>query len=589
MRGSAVMTYVFGGAFVLLFLFTLNGARRPFRAWLEKPRVSSEVLVPSDASTLFLIVHGFGGGQQWAELAAALRERGAGAVVGLRYAPLSSADPLEVTRRLAAEAARHYDAARHDRVVLIGVSMGALLARRMFLDAHERGAPWAEAIDRIVLVAGMNRGWDITGHKPADLGALRYLQLWLGSWFSRLTEIASLPVEMEAGSPFVANLRLDWMHALRTEQLAKLEVVQLLGDIDDLVSDQDNKDLAAFGAARFVWLRVRGTGHGDAWYFTDDREEGGLSLGEYRKRKFLAAATATFEDLQLDNERDPFATDEDVTHVVFVIHGIRDLGQWAAAFELQLKEQFESVQLAKKKLVVASLRYGYFGMGPFLLLSKRQNYVRWLMDEYTEILARYPKVEQIHFVGHSNGTYLLASALERYTSLKVNRVVFGGSVVRADYDWARVLERGQVDEVRNYVAADDWIVALFPRFFEPAWSRGIFANDLGSAGFQGFHAPSVTNIAYLTGGHGAFLEKDRTAEIARYLIHGDGTPKAPDAKQQSTLWKLGWAFGTWLVVWPLLALAIVWTGWHVVMSATEPRWPMALGYLLLLTLILRSA
>jgi len=594
MRGARMLNIVLGVLFFVLILATLFGWQRAPRGWLTDPKVASEVFatelsgtqVTDRPRTLFLVVHGFGGSKQWKDLIGPLGQKGT--VIGLHYDPYSSACPLQVSELFSAEVARHYDAARYDRVVLIGISMGAPLARRTFLDAWKKKTAWAAAVDRIVLVAGMNRGWTVTHHRPKDMGWLVYAQLYVGTWLARLTDVGALAMAMEAGSPFVANLRLDWMRALREEGLQSLVVVQLLGDIDDFVSDQDNKDLAALGSARFVWLRVRGTGHSDTWNFSDKHEEAGITLGAYRKKKFMDAVTADFELLDKASEKDPVATDEDTTHLVFVIHGIRDLGQWAAAFERSLNEEFAPLKKQGKKLQIASLRYGYFGMGPFLLLSKRQNHVRWLMDQYTELLARYPKVEQIHFVGHSNGTYLLASALEHYQSLRLDRVVFGGSVVRQDFDWGRILRDKQVKEVRNYVAADDNIVAWFPRFFELPISF-FFYNDLGSAGFNGFE-PEVSglrNIRYLKGGHGAILKK-RTAEIAHYLVHGRGEPAAPDTSKQQTFAKAG-SSGVTVALWAVLGWLIIWVGWNVVMSAPEPRWPMLFAYVGLLLALLLGA
>ena len=110
------------------------------------------------------------------------------------------------------------------------------------------------------------------------------------------------------------------------------------------------------------------------------------------------------------------------------------------------------------------------------------------MDEYTETLAKYPNVKTIDLIGHSNGTYLMASALAHYDSLRVDKVVFAGSVVPQDFDWERVKSRIKKNGlVRNYVAADDWVVALFPRLFELP-ILNFLGNDIGSAGFNGFRA-----------------------------------------------------------------------------------------------------
>ena len=112
--------------------------------------------------------------------------------------------------------------------------------------------------------------------------------------------------------------------------------------------------------------------------------------------------------------------------------------------------------------------------------------MKWFMDEYTETLARYPHATDIAFVGHSNGTYLLAEALRMYDSMRVNRVVFGGSVVPKDYAWCCTPAQRAVERVRNYVASDDAVVALFPRFFELPVIRRVLGNNIGSAGFNGF-------------------------------------------------------------------------------------------------------
>jgi hypothetical protein len=56
-------------------------------------------------------------------------------------------------------------------------------------------------------------------------------------------------------------------------------------------------------------------------------------------------------------------------------------------------------------------------------------------------------------------------------------------VVRRQYDWDRYIARGQVQEVANYVATADWVVAFFPKALQ---TLGI--QDLGSAGHDGFRS-----------------------------------------------------------------------------------------------------
>ena len=88
------------------------------------------------------------------------------------------------------------------------------------------------------------------------------------------------------------------------------------------------------------------------------------------------------------------------------------------------------------------------------------------MDSYTEELAHYPSATTFDFIGHSNGTYILASALQRYRTLKVNDVYFAGSVVPQKYKWTDLVAAKRVGRVVNVVATNDWVVAIFPRLFE---------------------------------------------------------------------------------------------------------------------------
>lgn len=577
--------------------------------WPDDPNPDIEGVFQSgntSQKTLFVYVHGLERGRDWHSMREVLSPHGSTLRLNYPYAAFSNADPLVVARRLSEEINSYFEADNHERVVLIGQSMGALLVKRIFLDAEEADQPWASRVKRVVLVAGMNRGWDISGQKPSDMSFGTRFRIWFGTWVGRMVGFGKLILSAETGTPFVANLRMDWIKRMADPDRPGIEVVQLLGDIDNMVSAEDNKDLRAVANGRFAWIKVRGSGHPNIVDFKDDTKVGNLKLGDYRRQKFALATTEPdFDVLDRENEVLPFQPDPDVTHVVFVVHGIRDLGEWAAAFEQELQKQFKDLKPpgSDAKLAIASVRYGYFGMGPFLLRPVREKYVKWLMDEYTETLAQYPNADQVHFVGHSNGTYLLTAALERYSSLDLGRIVFGGSVVRKDYPWSDVLKElppidGSEKDIRvvNYTAIDDWVVALFPRFFEPKLMAPL-RNDIGSAGFNGFTTadPQVENIGGLSGGHAAFLS--RIPEIADFILTGkkEGIQAGKQISAQDSqggmlamLSDLGSRWATWVIVWPLLAIVIVVVGWHVVTAAAEPRWPIFVAYAVLLLLILRN-
>ena len=108
------------------------------------------------------------------------------------------------------------------------------------------------------------------------------------------------------------------------------------------------------------------------------------------------------------------------------------------------------------------------------------------------------------------------------------RVVFAGSVVRRDYNWDVLV--GRVAGIRNYVGSADWVVGLFPKFFElPGLST--LNPDLGSAGFDGFMRPFArrnnAQVEFVRGGHGAALDPRNRQSIVSYIIEDSFVP--PDS------------------------------------------------------------
>jgi hypothetical protein len=211
------------------------------------------------------------------------------------------------------------------------------------------------------------------------------------------------------------------------------------------------------------------------------------------------------------------------------MHGIRDYGEWTD----QLRALIQKPSQESPKTVVVNEKYGRFPMLPFLLYSDRQKNVRIFMDEYTENRAKFPRADVFDYVGHSNGTYILASALHKYKTLNVNRVYFAGSVVPRSYDWIDLLNKGRVLHVANVVAAGDWVVAIFPRFFEQIaeWA-GVKPTDglldIGSGGFRGFADSKdpegrVENFQFAEGSHGIGVDtadKTKLEAIASYISSG---------------------------------------------------------------------
>lgn len=349
---------------------------------------------------------------------------------------------------------------------------------------------------------------------------------------------------LKRGSPFVANLRVQWINLVRSGHPMP-RTVQILGDMDDLVTSRDNIDLQA--GRNFVYLNApRGTTHTTV---VDLRNPA-------REQMFLRALLTPDNDLRSEYVLpDAQSPDERVEQVVFIVHGIRDFGGWTRRLASVMMEQAKT---RGRRIVTVTSSYGYFPMLKFLIFSARQKNVRWFMDEYTEALAKYPNARPIDFAGHSNGTYLLASALKRYQTCTFRRAVLAGTVLPRNFEWDQMVADGRIEAIRNYVATSDWVVGIFPRMFERF-------GDIGAAGLLGFlREPAARNeFHYISGGHGAAVSTENLQSMAAFLLDGDPAP-APRSitreKQASVVLvtsKLYW------MVWLLLLFGLTVAAWWV--------------------------
>lgn len=524
-------------------------------------------------------------------------------ICDLPFGATSVVSPDKVTADLVREIERAWDGGKYRDLRLVGHSLGALFARKLYvvgsgesekarLEPGLKGRllalgletvparegepllaprPWAESVERIVLMAGMNRGWSISHH----MGLLKALKLQAGvtagAVLVRRFDREPLVYAARRGSSFLTNLRIQWLEMKRRSKAAgstSAMVIQLLGTVDDLVSPEDNIDLVT--GREFFYLDVPRSGHKhviemDFDPVAEDASEMDRWEAEARQKRAgvfqlaLSGSRATLCRKQIEQEGgltdlaaecgeaavqpagdlpvemvaaapDALRLERPVTDVVFVIHGIRDKGHWTQKIARRVKARARKTRGKRVESVTAT--YGYFPMLPFLRPHARRLKVEWLMDRYTETYAQYPHAK-FHYVGHSNGTYLLAKALESYPSVRFHRVVFVGSVVRTDYSWAAAEARGQVERVLNIPASEDWVVAFFPKAFELAELQ-----DLGSAGHDGFQSNDAGQDerrtstvvqpelwaggeyvrAYARGGHGEALGEEYWESIASFVI-----------------------------------------------------------------------
>jgi len=413
---------------------------------------------------------------------------------------MSNTDPVLVCQRLSDEIElalqeRESEGGCYSEIVLIGFSLGALMVRKTFIlgctgqvDGFHLECPqpacWVEKTGRIILLAGCNRGWSIReGDTPKEPWLILTL---LYDFFSMVTwvfPICGLIRSFMRGQPFTENMRIQWHELERKCPDLVPPTIQLWGTKEDVVTINDMRDIAY--CRNFIFLLVPDTGHLGAADFHDAR------LGRIRRERFLQALKSPISELESQSRGallqaaagESEALDEPqpaVQHVVYIVHGIRDYGlTWLK----ELKDCVERIARENNLVVhVDNSAYTWFPMLGFLIGRTRRKKVRWFVARYTNDFAKFPNA-RFHFIGHSYGTYLLGDALRRYDPIRFHRVALAGSVLPRSFPWNRLCRERRVECIRNDMAADDWVVAVFPRFLEQVSENTPFSlGDIGGGG-----------------------------------------------------------------------------------------------------------
>jgi serine/threonine-protein kinase len=164
---------------------------------------------------------------------------------------------------------------------------------------------------------------------------------------------------------------------------------------------------------------------------------------------------------------------------VAALHGIRTQAAWQRAFS-------EVATHGGMAAHVDRWNFGYFSVLRFLMPWARLAKVRWFREtyqrEFREAAAGASSTgaasDRPSIVAHSFGTYILGNALLRYPYLRFDKVLLCGSILPCDFPWAALLERGQVQAVRNEFGRHD------------VWTRAVawFVPGTGPSGLRGFDA-----------------------------------------------------------------------------------------------------
>jgi hypothetical protein len=149
--------------------------------------------------------------------------------------------------QIRAWAGENHGVDRPENIILVGHSLGGLLARDALMSYDDDSSvsqrlilpgvsPWTARVSRVVLLASPNAGYDF------------HSEPWLCRWLYALASIFGqfMVEQFEIGSPCMTELRLRWYSYMPRSGLdnnasgSSLRLVQVFGDEDRLVSSKVN-------------------------------------------------------------------------------------------------------------------------------------------------------------------------------------------------------------------------------------------------------------------------------------------------------------------------------------------------------------
>ena len=222
---------------------------------------------------------------------------------------------------------------------------------------------------------------------------------------------------------------------------------------------------------------------------------------------------------------------------VLSLHGMNTRGAWQEDFNWLVSRTYG------RMVPVAIYKYGIIRPGAVLKFRQRA-LTRGLIARIRRLsgetqAAGFGGMPDV--IAHSFGTWLLGHALRADPALRVGRVILTGCILRPDFDWDELINRGQVQAVLCHVATKDF------------WARvaHYFIPDSGPSGRRGFNDRLNIRHAVLRGGqHSDFFREDLMPGLfeqiwQQFLTRVDGHANAVEPGLPETNWRPAW--------WPLRA------------------------------------
>jgi hypothetical protein len=134
--------------------------------------------------------------------------------------------------------------------------------------------------------------------------------------------------------------------------------------------------------------------------------------------------------------------------IVLSIHGIRTTGAWQKSI---------TPILAEAGFVHYPYDYGFFFVLKMLFPWIRSRRVVAFREFYESVHEKASGVP-ISLIAQSFGTYIAAKTMVNYAQVSFDQIIFCGSIVQREYDWAGIIARGQARRVlHDYGSKDIWV------------------------------------------------------------------------------------------------------------------------------------
>jgi len=137
--------------------------------------------------------------------------------------------------------------------------------------------------------------------------------------------------------------------------------------------------------------------------------------------------------IAVDLGREPI-NPSSIRRLIILVHGIRTRAEWQGRLRYLLE--------ADGQTKVEPLGYGYFDVIRFLCpVMSRRGPVDEIEYKIRDALNLHDAYNELIFVGHSFGTYVLGTILKERPDIKPNRMLLCGSILSRKYRWDKLPNR----------------------------------------------------------------------------------------------------------------------------------------------------